>query len=204
VNGTIASTDDAYITNVIGTHLAGKVNADVTTVDTRPIITRYFPRLLDLYFPKIDTIYFEGGMYELHKEDLATVPNLQKLYMSFNHLEHLEKDLFINNPKIYFIFFETNNIKHVDPNVFDSLTSLTTLSLYRNNCISQRQASNRNAVLALITSIRNACGPNANPQVQEISDLQVELEKVTLTNGNLTTKCAGSLFSKSTGSIIQA
>jgi hypothetical protein len=194
-NATINTLDDALIGDISGFHLDGKTNTDVTNFDARALIIRYFPKYLGIFFPNLDKIFIEGGMYELHKEDIQNLPKLKTIFMSNNNIEYLEKDLFINHPYIELLYFESNNIKYVDPNVFDNLSKLVVLSLYRNTCSSLRASKNRSAVLSAIPSIISSCGIGANPQVQTIFELQTELELLNLVNGNLTVKCASKVFS---------
>ncbi|KAG5670180.1 hypothetical protein PVAND_000460 [Polypedilum vanderplanki] len=202
-NITIDSPDDVFVTKIIGTHAAGKTNNDVNTIDTRGLIIRYFPKNLESFFPNIENIFIESGLYELHQEDLEAFPQLKNLYMSYNHIEYLEKDLFINNPNLQLIYFEVNNIKYVDRNVFDDLTQLTTLSLDRNNCVTGKASGSECDVNDLIQVIVNSCTINANPQVQLINELNEDIEDLLLVNGNLTMNCAKNLFSQNSGSIIQ-
>ncbi|KAG5670179.1 hypothetical protein PVAND_000459 [Polypedilum vanderplanki] len=156
-SGKILKKSEVEVTNVFGTHVRNKANNDVQFFDARGILTRYFPRSLDKFFPNIIETYFEDGMREIHKEDLKQFPKLRSFFMSNSNVEYLEKDLFIYNPNLVLVFFNLNNIKYVDPHVFDNLKHLTYLGFDRNFCHSGLVENNRQKALDLIQEINENC-----------------------------------------------
>ncbi|KAG5670181.1 hypothetical protein PVAND_000461 [Polypedilum vanderplanki] len=194
INGSIATLDDALLFSIFGTHVYGEDVTSITTFDARGQLIRFFPRLIDLVFPNLENIYIEGGMYELHREDIEFLPKLKGLYLSYNNIEYLEPNLFLYNPKLETIILEANNLKFIDLRIISNLPKLTTLDLTKNNCFSGVAKNSRLSSLSLFYSATSACSLNFNLKLTTILNLKNELQRLVLVNGNLTAKCAKNEF----------
>jgi hypothetical protein len=197
-SGSINSQADATVTAVTGTYPAGVTSSSITVIDGRNLIFRYFPRSITKFFPNIDVIFFEGGMREIHKEDLQQFSTkLKRVYLSTNVIEIIEKDLFIYNPNIEHLYIERNAIKYVDPSVFNVLTKLVNLGFLYNNCATGKVENDRNGVVKFIQEINANCSVPFDDDTKTILELQGLIDGLTKQNTNLTNNCRGSSTSGS-------
>ncbi|KAG5670182.1 hypothetical protein PVAND_000462 [Polypedilum vanderplanki] len=198
-SGTIISKSETTVTLITGTYPSGTTSNSITVFDGRGFIFRYFPRGLTRFFPNIDVIFFEGGLREIHKEDLQQFGSkLKRVYMSYNNIEILEKNLFVYNPNIEYIYLDDNNIKYVDPDVFNVLTKLTNLGFLYNNCYSGKVEYNRNGVLSFIDEIKENCSIEIDEDSKTILQLQISIDSLNKQNTNLTNNCASSISGSGT------
>ncbi|XP_070507889.1 uncharacterized protein [Chironomus tepperi] len=160
----VSSSSDQIVTNVFGRYQNGKSANDVTVIDARGLTLTRFPLNLSKFLPNIQTVFFEKGMTEIHKEELAQYPNLRELYASTNEIEVIEPDLFINNPNLHLVFFNGNKIKSVAPNVFDGLSKLTFLGLDANKCYSGHAHNNHEEAKELAKNIYKNCSPSTSSE----------------------------------------
>lgn len=172
ISGTIRTRNEALVTRVYGFHENSRSNQDVLVFDARMVSLSYFPRNLNLYLPKVTTIFVEKGLQDITKEDLRQYPKLLEIYLSDNEIEWIEKDLFIYNPQLQLVFFDRCKIKYVDPNVFDHLNMLVFLGFDNNICDSGHQENNRNGVLNLIQSIKRNCSIKPLQEMELESNIQ--------------------------------
>jgi hypothetical protein len=119
----------------------------------------FLPAGLGDLFPKLLNFRMEHAkLREIHQKDLKDMIHLERLYLEGNDIQALEKDLFKFNPKLVVISFRHNHIKHVDPNVFDHLTSLEGIGITINPCLPPQYASHRN-VNNIVADLREKCKP---------------------------------------------
>lgn len=175
------SSDDYTVTKVIGHHQRGYTSNEVTGIDGRSKTIQRFLIDLTRFFPNLDTIFFEKGMTEIHKEELAYYPKLKKLYLSFNELEVIESDLFINNPNLELVYLGVNKIHTVYPKVFDGLTKMTSLRFQNNTCYDGQVDHNRNEAVKFAQNIYKHCAPStaAGQCESEIVTVKKEVQKLT-------------------------
>jgi len=121
-------------------------------------------------------------MTEIHKEELAYYPHLKRLYLSFNELEVIESNLFINNPKLELIYIGVNKIHTVYPNVFDGLTNLVSLRFQNNSCYDGLVDHNRIETVKFAQNIYKNCAPSsASGQCgSEILTIKKEVQKLVM------------------------
>lgn len=96
----------------------------------------YFPLGLEIFFEaeKIIAIQvYYSRMKEIRKTDLKPFMNLKDLDLTGNHLEVLEKDLFIYNKNLNNIYLNDNKISHIDSKVFDDILLFVGRIILHNN-----------------------------------------------------------------------
>lgn len=69
------------------------------------------------------------------KEDLKSFPDLKQFDFEYNQIVTVEKELFLYNRKLEYINLNDNKIKHIDPNVLDSLHFLKAALFLRNTYV---------------------------------------------------------------------
>jgi hypothetical protein len=178
VTGRIIDKLGRYVTQTTGDHLIGKANKDVGMFDARKVTIKYFPRNLHTHFPNLHQIFIERKLREITKEDLEPFPKLIYLYLSFNEIEIIEKDLFIYNPELKLVFLNENRIKYVDPNVFDNLSNLVYLGFDDNDCYSEIVENSRSGVRSLIENVKENCSKYLIPTELELKIMIVKKDLV--------------------------
>jgi hypothetical protein len=94
--------------------------ADVGIFQAISRIIRYIPRNLDVLFPKLYGLRFENTQLKyISKDDLKSYSKLRLFVSNLNHIEFIEKDLFINNIELEFVSFRSNRITYIDSKVFE-------------------------------------------------------------------------------------
>jgi hypothetical protein len=100
----------------------GRDYDDVKVFFANARVVRYIPKNLDLLFPSIFGFRFENTQLSyISKDDLKPYPKLRLFTSVLNRIEFLEEDLFVNNPKLEFVSFRSNQIKYIHPNVFEGI-----------------------------------------------------------------------------------
>lgn len=155
----------------------------------------YFPQSLLKTFPNLIAVYInDGNLQEIHQSDLEPFTALRLLDLFGNRLEVIEPDLFKFNPKLEVIWLSNNQIRKIDPKVFDHLENLSFLYLMDNVCIEQSE-TNRTEVIKLIQNVKAKCSGSTpitttttqrphfpiwtrrDPFMSEISELQIKFKK---------------------------
>lgn len=178
----ISNDNDHIVTNVFGQYQSWKSANDVKIIDARGLTLTRFPLNLNRFLPNIETVFFERGMTEIHKEELAQYPNLKELYISTNEIEVIEPDLFVNNRNLQLIFLNANKIKSVAPNVFNGLDKLTYLGFDTNVCYSGKVENDRERAKELAMNIYKNCAPSLPTNSEfcvpkkEFQDFRLELK----------------------------
>ena len=122
VLNTIKFKPGTRIASYRGIHAAGKTNIDVEGLLIRhsPII--HFPRGLSKFFPKLTHVKIENcGLTEISRTDFEGLGNLKYLSLSYNKLRSLPNDLFVETPKLLWIYFDRNQIESLSSKIFDPL-----------------------------------------------------------------------------------
>jgi hypothetical protein len=146
----------------------------MTAFDARKVLMRNFPRNLAIFLPKLYKIFIEGGLQSIQKEDLEKYTELVELFLSYNDIRVLEKDLFIHNTKLKRLYLNGNRIINVHPNVFDNLKSLFYLGFLNNICQSGNHQGSRTGVMKLVDSINSKCSNNATNVKEYLDNMQEE------------------------------
>lgn len=135
--GILPSDGGRNVSDVTHRHLVGRDNDDVQALFIDESIA-FTPRNIHSFFPNLVafTIYNKNTA-ELTRESLKGLNDLRLFEFSYNSLRIVEPDLFIENPKIEWIHFGNNPIRHVGFNVFDNLQNLKSLYLDNTACIDE-------------------------------------------------------------------
>lgn len=152
------STHDKTVSKITGANTRNNSTLDVRYLKVDESVVLYLPSELGKFFPKIETFRIEQAkLREIHQKDLP-FENLERFYAEGNDIQVLEKDLFKLTPKLKSISIKHNHLKHVDPNVFEHLSSLDFLSFTINPCLPQSSISFRHTE-QVIEEVKENCPP---------------------------------------------
>ena len=137
----------------IGEHTVGKSNKDVKEVKFRKCEMSKVPKGLTKIFPKMTnlTVWYSSLQY-VNKNDLAEYKLLKKVYFMYDKIEFLPGDLFEGFKNLEVITLIGNDLKIIEPTIFDGLNKLKHVNLSKNTNYTKfyseyREFSNRNATL---------------------------------------------------------
>jgi len=153
--------DDRYVDEMVGTHMSGKTFNDVRGVHIRGDIVHYFPWKMDHHFPHLTVIAIEyTNMLEIRGSDLAPFPDLEYLYLSYNWIEVIEKNLLMSNPKLKGIALEYNRLRFVHEHVFNNVVKgLRFVHFAKSGCADFREDTNMDSA---VTRLAEQCGSYDN------------------------------------------
>lgn len=122
------------VTNILGTHQDGQSNADVNYLGINSQTIFYFPQGIGNFFPNLKYINFENNKLRyITQSDLSPFVELVAVYFNRNFIETLPGDLFLSNKKLIYINFDSNNIVHVGPNLFDPIKETIEYASFNGN-----------------------------------------------------------------------
>ncbi|XP_070508739.1 putative leucine-rich repeat-containing protein DDB_G0290503 [Chironomus tepperi] len=157
-NPNITTQEAAMVTSITGSHQSGNSNADVVGFVVQFETLNYFPRGLETYFKNLKGVeIYKCNLKEIHQEDLKPFSNLVELRLQKNSIEILEEGLFDFNPDLEFIAFYGNKIVHIEPNIFDHLSKLSSLWLSLNSCINKYAENSTSGVKDVIKLAQVQC-----------------------------------------------
>ena len=105
-----------------GIHEIGKTNIDVEALTINDTQIEYFPRRLSTTFPILINVQVDNcGLKEIARKDFEGLGHLIVLQLTGNELKSLPNDLFVETPKLQWIFFNNNKIKGLSSKIFDPL-----------------------------------------------------------------------------------
>ncbi|KAG5667985.1 hypothetical protein PVAND_015942 [Polypedilum vanderplanki] len=169
------------IDEIHGTHQNDMNNNKVLGFTAKDKNLQYLPVNLSEMFKNLIALRIRlGRLKEIHKSDFEKLLKLKYLNLDLNDIEVLEENLFENNKMLEIIWFEGNQIKSIDSEVFNNLPNLKDLDLSGNICISDR-LSNRHEILSFIKKVKNQCF-NSD---QKIKDLKQNIENFQIENSEL-------------------
>jgi len=147
------------IANIVLAHSDGSSrNNEVIGFNADDKGISYFPRNLNVVFPNINAISIQNGrIKEIGQSDLQPFTKLEYLELGDNDIEILEDDLFIYNPKLWYIRFSGNKIFYIGLKVFDNLPNLSYLRLYSSKCINTWIDNDKAGVQSIIQQLKVAC-----------------------------------------------
>lgn len=145
------------ITEIIGEHIPGKTDADVTYVGGSKVSIKKITSLFCEKFNNLQVIAFsapkldfvetnafkkcpkleqlelnDGKLEEIPEDLLSENKELKVIKLNKNHLLTLPENLFRNNVQLTRIFLFTNQISSLPRNIFKPITNLTGLFLNEN------------------------------------------------------------------------
>ncbi|CAG9811187.1 unnamed protein product [Chironomus riparius] len=165
----------AFINSTSGTHESGKNNQHVLGFFAKNKTINYFPNGLEKIYDNIKAIVIEKcHLKEIHQSDVMVFPKLVAIGLRYNDIEVVEQNLFQYNRLLKLVLFHDNKVFHIDPAVFDHLTSLSYLGFSRNKCMSMYIDSGTAVqVQKVITEIKSKC---TNAEYKSIDGKFKELE----------------------------
>lgn len=155
----------------------------------------FMPVGIEKFLERLEVLIIAGtALTTITKENLKPFTFLTQLYMNDNRLQALDGDLFIHNPSITGVNFDSNFIKRIGFFLLEPLNSLKWITFSYNSCLNSK-AHNSSQLVMLKEELRKKCPmpnetvtssppPDAAPlidcnAIQKIADLEariVELE----------------------------
>ena len=118
-----------------------------------------------------------SSLKEIKKVDLEPFTKLRFIYLTNNHIEFLENDLFEGNLNLEIVNIDLNRIRLVGIEILKPLTNLKQISLLNNQCINEA-ASNSSAIDALSKTLVEKCSPSyVHYFMQKISNLEKQINQ---------------------------
>ena len=119
--------------NIIGQHLNGKTNDDVTHVQFSICTITKVPKGLTKLFPNMQALrILESKLENISKEDLSEYKNIKRFICKNNEVEFLPGDLFEDFYNLEWISFFKNKLKVIEPNILDGHDNVKVLNLRQN------------------------------------------------------------------------
>lgn len=162
-SGTIIDVENpTLITDVIGTHLAGRTHADVKSFSVfNHQILNAIPSGIENFFPNLEGLeWFQGNITTIHSSIFKPFPNILVFSLERNNLVTIDGDLFQYTRSVRWIYFGSNMLANVGHNLMTGLTNLTEAYFNSNPCISA-SASTAQQVQELNLRLPIACPPLA-------------------------------------------
>lgn len=157
------------VTEVIESHMKGSTNKNVKllNIDRQPYnkipkgITKFFQNLVGLFVQ-------DSKLQSVSNKDLRPFPKLQYLSLYGNLIESIENDLFKFTPNIVYVNFGWNLLMHVGTGILKPLKKLSTVSFYRNTCISSEVwKGTAKTIESLSKELKRKCKPTSRMQDRE-------------------------------------
>lgn len=166
--GTIVGNASASaIVNVVGTHVAGRSNADIRgfSIYNQRGLTQ-LPSNINVIFPSVRAVdWVFGDLNTVSTNDLRQFSDLAILSLYGNRLTSLDGDLFQNNRRLQQIDLGNNLIQNVGEGIFDHLAELRIVLFQRNPCIDS-VAGTPEAIEELIQLLLNQCSASVGLTIQ--------------------------------------
>jgi hypothetical protein len=156
----IAESTSHTVTNVTGTHSAGKTNEDVKAVYIIGNGLSFVPRGLTSFFPNLIGYYMHYTTFDaLNGDELDQFgEKLVWFGVQNSNLTTISSRLFDSTPNIAHVFFGSNKIQRVGRDLFTAVNvaQLGYIYFYDNPCIS-KYANNQTDIVALINELQVSC-----------------------------------------------
>lgn len=151
-----------HITGYTGTHLIGKSSEDVEMVNINQSICpqmniTVFPPGFSTIFPNVIGINsYSCQITTLTGNELLEYPNLEFFALFVGQIQRIPGNFFSATPKMRFVDFEQNQVKHVGLGLLDGLTNLTRVEMNGNICVN-KIASTPSQITDLKEILRTNC-----------------------------------------------
>jgi hypothetical protein len=130
--------DDRNVTSVVGMHLLGFKDKDVTYLNIRMQDCPFLPLNLNKIFPNLKKLSVsKSNVQHLMTGDLDGLEKLEYLDLSNNPIEQIGHDFFRFMSKLKTIDFDDCHLKKIDAEAFDPIDNLDQASFLSNECIDQ-------------------------------------------------------------------
>ncbi|XP_070495311.1 leucine-rich repeat-containing protein 15-like [Chironomus tepperi] len=125
-------------TEIGGTHLEGRTNADVTGLYLEFVSrTINFPRIICSQFPNLEHINYSAmDVVEINENTFSGCQNLAWLRLWYNEIEVIHERAFASNTRLSYLDLDRNQLTTLPENVFLGLANLDELELSNNPFIS--------------------------------------------------------------------
>jgi len=167
------------IDGVVTSHAKGSIIVSMLTIQGQTF--NYFPMGIEKIFKKLTGIMIGfSKLKRITQADLKPFTELRILLIYHNEIDILEKDLFKFNTKLTLMNFLANELQHIDSNVLEPLTQLTSVWFQLNTCISMAATTPKK-----IQELRNKFAQSCqNPDVarKHAEAVGVAYEEETTTN----------------------
>lgn len=130
------SFEERNITKIVGDHIAGKFNSDVTILTIHLQNTPFLPLNIGAHFPNLKKyIILKSNVQHLMTGDLVGMEKLEYFGAPKNPIKQLGHEFFNGMSELTTIDLHDCHLKRIDAEAFDQLTKLTSIDLNRNDCI---------------------------------------------------------------------
>lgn len=141
------------VTDVSGTQIEGKTNADVKGfyMASQTILTEV-PKGIEKFFPNLqDLVWGTGIITKINSTTLKPFPNLWRIVINGNRIETLDGDLFKFSRRLQYVDFSSNRLQHVGHGVMTGLNNLTYATFQSNPCTNSFAYSSGQSAFAVQT-----------------------------------------------------
>lgn len=156
----VSVANPTIVTDITGTHVAGKTNADVKAFYTssHKILTK-IPSGIESFFPNLEVFEWTfGNISTIDSNTFTPWPNLLRIDLGWNKIVSLDGNLFQYTRKLQLIFLNLNSLEHVGHDLLTFLTDLTWVSFSSNPCINMN-ADTPQKLRELRTQLPIQCPP---------------------------------------------
>lgn len=160
----ISYENPSIVTEISGSHLAGKRNSDVTGFyfENQPILTS-IPKGLEKFSGNVQVFRWRNGSLTTIDSSITNAfQNLKHFSLSNNKLVSIDENLFQKTRRLQQIWFGGNLLQHVKYNLLSGLYDLRIVSFAENTCINIR-AESPYQIKELIRQLEIRC-----PQQQQL------------------------------------
>jgi hypothetical protein len=153
---------DRTITDINGTHVAGKTNDDITKVLVEHQQCKYLPLNVGAHFKNLEVLYvMKSHVEKLTNKDLDGLTKLKIFDVSYNPIKRLHKDFFVGHESIQIVSFYDCSLNFIETGALEALTNLKEGHFQFNECVDFR-ADQKMLLSTLVEKLEESCDP-ANP-----------------------------------------
>lgn len=169
---------DEIVTSIKTPHNTGKSGQDVDGLYIGHGTYHYLPANIEEFFPDLKAFWVSNtGLKEIKPCHLSAYKNLREFHVDNCLIEVVESDLFINNPKLEYVSFQSNKIKYVAENVLKPLMPIIQIYFNDNHCINQ-QSNSEVEFTALQKTLLVQCPPKIKSSSNGACRLSNVCEKI--------------------------
>lgn len=166
------------ITKVSGNHLPRLTDTHVRAFDICRQTSHFMLQRIKNFFSSIELLQVQNSKLKvITQADLKPFSKLRVLHLGANHLEALERNLFLYNPDLVRIDFKHQKLKLISYNILDNLIRLALADFQSSGCVDFYAQAGREGIGSLKKEIRINCQP--------IDDLISEVKELREKVGNL-------------------
>lgn len=148
----------AIIDEIRGSHLSGKLDADVEVFVGNDNKFQFIPTNLANFFPNLKGITFNSPLLRLSSNDLKPFSTLIGFDNWYGQFTSIDGDLFQNAKRIQRITIEYGKLQNVGENLLNGLNELRRAYFRGNSCISL-YADNSQQISELKQNLLSQCPP---------------------------------------------